>query len=741
MSSSRRRRHTLTAGQFIVFSLAFLLLSTAGGVLVAGLALPLVGTAGTVVTAGASLFDEIPTELNIAEPSSQSVLYAADGSKLATFYVDNRIIVSSDQIAQTMKDAVVSIEDERFYQHTGIDPEGMMRALVTNIFSGHLSGGSTLTQQYVKNVLIDQGASEGDDDAIEAARERSLGRKLREARYALALERQVPKDDILVGYLNIASFGPGQYGVEAASRHYFNKHAKDLTVVEAATLAGITQAPARWDPVRNPEDSEKRRNTVLYKMHELGKIDDATYEQARNTPLKDTLNVTETPNGCGAAGINAYYCEYAIKDLLDNPEFGKTRDERVRKVYRGGLKIYTALDPQKQKLAHEAVINNLPIDDPSGIDMALTSVEPGTGKIVAMTQNTRWGTPTKEKPENTQVNLNVGVNRGGGIGFQSGSSFKPFTLIQWLRTGHSPYDTVNSSNRTFQPSEFTNSCKPDLRGSEPYKPRNIEGIGGGRMSVVESTRRSVNLSFVDMATKLDMCDITDIATKMGVRRGDGKPLMHNPSAVLGSNNVTPLSMATAFATLANDGIACDPMAITKVEDNTGNVIFEPKPSCRPVLDPEVNAQAVWTMQKVVTPQRGSTGARAVIPGRPVAGKTGTANRDTAAWFVGFTPQLSTAIWQGHIEGTVSMFNSTINGQFYREVFGGLFPAQTFHDYMSKALEGLPPEPFPAPKRLIKPRPVAPPRPQNPAPEEGSNSDDGGASDSDSNSDSGDDNDD
>ena len=358
--------------QLVALLLAFVLAAGTGGVLVAGLVMPAVGAAGTVATASTDLFEDLPSELAIPQPSQQSVMLAADGSQIATFYLENRIVVGLDQISEHVQHAVVAVEDRRFYTHKGIDTEGMLRAAANNVAGGQLEGASTLTQQYVKNVLIEAGRVTGDEEAIKTATETSLGRKLREARLAIGLEEQVSKDDILEGYLNIAQFGPSVWGVEAAARHYFNASAADLGIGQAALLAGITQSPARWDPVAHPDNAEKRRNEVLGDMLREGYITQQEYEEAVAVPVPDMLDVQSTPNGCNAAGIAAYFCEYVVKDLMNNESWGKDRAERSQMLMRGGLTIHTTLDLGRQQAAYDSVVASVPVNDPSGIKMAMS---------------------------------------------------------------------------------------------------------------------------------------------------------------------------------------------------------------------------------------------------------------------------------------------------------------------------------------------------------------------------------
>lgn len=697
MSNSSRGGATLR--QILTLVGALIGVCALGGALLAGMAMPIAATAGTSVNAVTSMFEQTPEDLGFVEPSAQSVILAADGTEIASFYAENRIVVASDAISKHMKDAVVSIEDRRFYQHNGIDVQGLAGALVNNVTGGSTAGGSTITQQYVKNALVEQGRVTGDDELVESATEKTIARKLNEARLAVAIEKKLSKDEILTAYINLAQFGPARYGAEAASQYFFSKSAKDLTVAEAALLAGITQSPARWNPVKHPEAATTRRNVVLGEMLRNNYISQQEYDEAVNTTVSSMLHITDTPNGCAAAGNAAYFCEYVVNDLLNDESWGKDRDDRVAQLYRGGLVIHTTLDLNKQNAAQAVLVNNVPSDDKSGIQMALSSVEPGTGHIVAMAQNTNFGSPSETDKTATKVNLNVSRKMGGGAGFQSGSTFKIFTLLEWIKNGRSPYEYVNSNDGTINRNQWNISCSP--RSADKYTFHNLEGIGGGQMTVLESTKRSVNGSFVRMAQQFDLCNIANNAMSMGVERGDGNDWEYFPSMILGANTVTPLSMADAVATLAADGKHCKPMSFTKVENTSGESVVKRSESCDQAIDIEVARETTQVLQQVVA--RGSTGERAQIAGRQVAGKTGTSNLDQNAWFVGYTPQLASAIWQGHQSGSISMFDAVIKGRYYDQVYGGLFPAKSFSEYMAQALANEPVVPFAAPnKSVIRP---------------------------------------
>lgn len=668
--------------------LVLTLLCSLGGVLMAGVALPAVTAVGTASNALTSSVEDIPDQLGFTTPSAPSVLLASDGSELARFYAENRMIVGSDDISQHMKDAVIAVEDRRFYNHHGIDVRGLLGAFVTNMSGDSVAGGSSITQQYVKNALIERGRIAGDDRLIDQATERTISRKVNEARYAIAVEKTMTKEQILTGYLNLIQFGPSVYGVEAAAQHYFSKSAKDLTIAEAALLAGITQSPARWDPETHPEDAQTRRDEVLSKMHRDGYINDEELAVALSTSVSSMLRISNPPtNGCEAAGISAYFCEYVVKDVLRDEALGKTTDERIAKLYRGGLRIHTTLDSAKQKIAYDTLTQTIPPTDPSKVQTALSNVEPTTGKIIAMAQNTSYGSPSDTDPTATTVNLNVSQEMGGGTGFQTGSTFKIFTLVEWLKQGHSINDVVYAGPGTIDASQWTISCDPGAADTWTFT--NNDNLVWGNISVAYGMQNSVNGTFARMAQKLDICSIAQTAKDMGVETGDGKDLDHFPPMVLGTNTLTPLSMAEAVATLANKGVHCDPISYTKIEDQDGKEIATREPQCKRVLDENVAIQATEPMKAVIT---SGGGTKAYVPGMTTAGKTGTTDEAWHTWFVGYEvgvgeakSRTAAAVWVGHMDGNVPLMNIRINGRYYKTLYGAELAASEYSMYTRRAM--------------------------------------------------------
>ena len=640
----------------------FLTLSGVGGVLSAGFATPFVGVTAALTKASAELFEELPSDFNVQQPSQISTLLAADGSEIAQFYAENRIVVPLSEISVNMQNAIVAVEDQRFYQHQGVDPTGMVRALVSNNSGGSRQGASTLTQQYVRNTLIETGLKNDDHKIIKDATESTV---------------------ILEGYLNIAAFSPSTYGVEASSLHYFNKHAKDLTVAEAALLAGTTNAPSAYDPESQPELAKNRRDWVLSKMLEEKFITQEQYDEAVSSEIQ--LDVQEAPAGCGAAGNYAYFCTYVVNEILGSENFGPDVASRRQLLTRGGLKITTTLDRARQNAADGIIQANTPIGDSDGANSTIVSVEPGTGRIQALAQNTNY--------EDSQLVFAADAKHGGvelpdgNVGFQPGSTFKALILAEWLKTGHTAGQTVNASApRTYPPNTFNIPCAPELAAGS-WTVNNVAGTNAGNMSVRDATKQSINVGFTEMLRQLDVCDVTQFAASIGVSKADGSQLDPDPSLALGAKPVPPLSMANAYATFASGGKYCKPVAIDSILDASGTSMAVPSADCTQAMDQNVADQTAITLQATSEPN--GTAKDAGI-GRAIAGKTGTTDEAENAWFVGFTPQLSTAVWIGDAkESNKSLAGRTIGGKYFERMYGSDLAVPMWRDYMSQALANEP----------------------------------------------------
>lgn len=702
---ARARGRKVNAFQALALLLSFVMVAGVGGVLAAGLVLPGVAAANTVTDVSVTAFNDLPTELEQRALPEKSEILAADGTLLATFYQQNRVVVPLEDIADIMQKAVIAVEDRRFYEHAGVDVAGMTRAAIATAM-GSTQGASTLTQQYVKNVLIEAANyAETEEERlalVDAAREaegaEGIARKLREAKIAISLEQTMTKDEILEKYLNIAAFGASVYGVESAAQYYFGKSAKDVTYLEAATIAGITQSPSKWDPALDPEANQLRRNVVLKDMRELGYITDEEYETGIETPVEDTLNVTPIKLGCMAAGDvvpgSGFFCDYVTKVIAQDPAFGETRQERSDLLYRGGLTITTTLIPSEQAVADAEVKAGVPVDDPSGVASAIVSVEPGNGKITAMAQNRNYSALQETADRETAVNFNTSFQYGGSAGFSPGSTFKPFTLLEWLRKGHALNETVNGSRLSYNVNEF-NTCI-NLQ-SEIWNFGNSEGGRATTQTVLDATRNSVNSAYVAMAKELNLCDIMNGATDLGVTQaGDpnattrwgnpaNSPFNATPSNVLGSESTSPLQMAAAYAAFASGGTYCKPIAITSVVDPTGKELPVPSADCRAgAVEPQIAAAMNYALSNVWT----GTAKNLGTPGYPAAGKTGTTTQNENNWFVGYTPKRATAVWVGFSQNFRPMNKQTIAGVYYGSgPYGSSIAAPTWKRYMDRVLAG------------------------------------------------------
>ncbi|GAB6900323.1 transglycosylase domain-containing protein [Kineosporia succinea] len=688
---------------------AFVVTSLVAGVLAAGLAVPAIGATGMASNSAVKAFDALPSELASTKMAANTRVLASDGSVIATFYDENRVPVDLDEISPFLQNAIVAIEDERFREHGGFDPTGTLRALVVNQLSGGVSqGASTLTQQLVKNLLKEQAYLAGDKEAYEAAEEQTNSRKIKEIRLAAALEKKMTKDEILNSYLNIAWFGGQVNGVEAAARYYFNTTAAKLTLPQAAMLAGMVQSPTQY----NFADKDKvqaatnRRNTVLNKMFAQGMIDEETRDKAIATKLR--AKITPTYQGCANAGKSAYFCDYVYNLITKSSDFkalGKTKKARAAALKQGGYTIKTTLDPKVLNASFKAVKEAIPPNDSSNVATAAVTVEPGTGKIISMTQNKYYS--VKEGRKNTTINYSADYNYGGSSGFLTGSTFKPVVLATWLKAGKSLNATIDGSPGSIAESSFKR-CGSSLQSSATWNFVN-SGDGGARgsMSVWDATANSINGAYIRMEQQLDLCDVADMAEAVGMHLAAPQVQCGNekattkipncyPSVVLGIANQSPLTMANAYATFASGGKYCKPTAVTSITDRNGKAVKIPEADCKQTVDAKVANTTTLGLSRALT---NGTAARTgpLSNGQPASGKTGTTNDSQDTWFVGYTPQLSTAVWVGPetVNGKRKVMRGvTINGQYYSNVYGGTIAAPTWKKIMESALAGKKVKEFP-----------------------------------------------
>ncbi len=673
MSHSHSR--AVRPAQLLALLLAFLSVSSLMGVVAAGMLVPVAGPTALAAKSVPSVFNELPGDLQTVAPAEESQLLDSSGGVIAHFYDKQRIVVPSANIADVMKKAIVAIEDKRFYEHNGVDATGIARALVTNLGDSGRQGASTITQQYVRNSLAERGYLEGDAEQVSAATEQTTERKLREIKYALALEKTQSKDEILTGYLNIAPFGPITYGVEAASQRYFSKSASELNYLEAALLAGLVQSPVQYDPLTHPEAAQERRDTVLATMLDQGVITQEEYDEGIATTVDSMLHPTVSSEGCsGADSSKAYFCDYVLSQFLEDPTFGATRIERERLLKTQGITIRTTLDSAKQDAAYASLTNAIPVGDASGLNDALVSLDPRTGKVLAMAQNTTYGIEAGQTMSNYAADGN----------FQVGSTFKVFVLLQWFKEGHSAYETVGSANTFYPNGAFKCDGRPIT--TEGYQVNDLAGKTG-TMNVVRATGQSVNQAFVNMASRVDFCSIFETAYDMGITE-DGEVPSPFPANILGSVSGSPLQMASVFATIANSGQQCKPQSIESVTDRDENVLKEFAADCKEVISPELANKTAALLTASAGQYYTST---RLGDGRPFAAKSGTTDGHANTWLTGFTPSLATAVWVGHGDNSSQEVSGVvINGVYHSEIFGETYVGQNiWAPYMTQALAGTP----------------------------------------------------
>ncbi|MFC1404953.1 MULTISPECIES: transglycosylase domain-containing protein [Streptacidiphilus] len=662
--------------------------SVLAGAIVAGLAIPAVGAVGLGAKSTADDFNSISDSLAIPTLSQSSTIYDADGGVIATVYSRDRQVEPLSKIAPVMQNALIDIEDHRFYQHGAIDLTGTLRALTRNASSGSTQGGSTLTQQLVKNIFIEEA---GDDATLVAqATAQTTDRKIKELRYAINFEKTLTKQQILDDYLNITYFGGKAYGVEAAAEQYFSVHASELTLPQAALLAGLVQAPSQYDPIANPEAALTRRNEVLNSMASYGTITPAAAKAAEATPVK--LKIKHASEGCITAKKGEeFFCDYVKSIILKDPTFGKTAEERSAVWYTGGLKIYTTLNPKDQAADVKAVEDHAYASDKA--IAASTMVEPGTGKILAMAQSRPYGTGTNQ----TEINYNADSQHSGGGGFPTGSIFKAVTAAAALEQGIPLSYTINSVASGDFP-EMTN-CNGDRLLATPGD-ENDTTTPYGNINMVQAMAASVNTYFVPLEAKVGLCNVVKMAQRLGLTyqgSADSKspsgltPLDQVQTLTLGVNSLTTLQIANLYATFSANGTYCSPTAISRITNSSGKDIKVPGSNCTQALTPSVAASVNTLLHSVVSDPGGTGASIGDIGGYDDAGKTGTTNNEDQAWFAGYTKQISdaTMMTSPSAPSTYSLSGKTIGGTYYAKAWGYLTSGAVWHQAMVASMSGLP----------------------------------------------------
>lgn len=664
--------------------LAFFGISALLGALGAGMLLPAGMLAGAAAQIGTDMLDQLPAELDEEPISVPSVIYDQDGNDIATFYDEDRTPVALEDISEHMINAIIAIEDERFYDHSGVDGKGLARAVVHNLTSDTQQGASTLTQQYVNNVLVNYQNLNGLRTTVSGTKK--IPDKLREMKLAIAVEKDMTKDEILEGYLNIVLFSGRTYGVEAASRLFFNKHAADLEIAEAAVLAGLVQSPNALNPKENPEGATTRRNLVLGNMHNQGFITTEEYDEAVASEIE--LDMNSLPAGCYNAREGfEYFCDYVVGLLMQDPSFGPDRQSREDLLNRGGLQITTTLDSELQQAAVETTKRNVPPNENVGIGASLVTVQQNTGNIKAMAQNTDF--------QEEQLNFGVDKTMGGSNGFQAGSTLKPFVALAWMADGHSMRDTVDATRGDYSRERFPAYCLDGgyAQVGGEWKPRNAINNMYKPMRMDYGLYWSINTATVAATYATDVCSISDIMSAAGIHRADsGDPINPQyPAFVLGAQEVSPLTMATGYSTLGSGGTHCEPRAIESIVDAEGREYTVAPVQCD---EGAVNPENIKELNNTLT----AIADERISQGRinfPIAGKTGTNNFSNSTWFVGYTSELTTASWMGRYTNLEdSLMGTTIGGRYYRDVWGALIAGPMWVDFMEVAGPKYGTDPFP-----------------------------------------------
>jgi membrane peptidoglycan carboxypeptidase len=702
-----------------------ILMSGLGGVLAAAMVLPVVAATGVLVRNTSDKFTTLPLASESSLPQRSEILdrngnlityvYGVDLGPGMTYSGIDRQPVSYSQISPDMLKAIVAIEDNRYWQHGAIDLKGTFRALVNDLENQPVQGGSTIAQQYAKGVLVL--SSLGNNAAEQAAIADNLSRKLSQLRMAVYAEHTMSKQDILAGYLNDAYFGNGAWGVEAAAETYFDTTAANLNLLQSATLAGIVENPSAYDPIADPSLSQTRRNTVLARMMQTGVLSKSAEAAALNQKL--VVNSGAAQSGCTAntVGDAGFFCDYVTRTILQDKTFGSTPEARARLLATGGLKIYTTLSPQDETAATNAVNYVMPAHssyyNPANNADTEVLIQPGTGKVTAIAEDRPYGTGNGQ----TEVDYAVNTQYGGVDGVQTGSSSKLFTLITALEQGV-PFGFTLTVPGSTTVTGYTNCAgKPagDVNGQlGSFQVTNSEGPGTSTDTLYTGTTNSINVFFARLELKVGLCNVVHTAMDLGMTRADGTSLMSSdggqqpaddyPSFTLGSVNVSPMSMAAAYATAASGGTYCKPIVLDKVIASSGRSIPVPSADCHRAISSTVANAVNYILQGVLTtgtaaPPAGPGG----ISGYQAAGKTGTSNVGSGDG----TPYAAFAGYTTNLVGYVSVFNPvsptqntmTDTSACYRlesgsqdcpgEMYGANAPASTWHMTFDHANLGQP----------------------------------------------------
>lgn len=668
-------RFTTTVGSWLGLGIIGLI----GGLLVAVMMTPLIAVSGIAIKNTLSVFDALPDFIEIGRQAQKNEIYVQKTSnkedgyiKIADVYWQNREEIPLAQMSQFLKDAAIDGEDRRFYEHRGVDLPGIIRAGLGNFVAGGItSGASTLTMQVVKNIYVQRAeALPTEEERIAAYAEAtatSIERKLKEIKLAIGLEKRFSKEEVLESYLNISAFGGNTYGVEAAANRYFGVSAADVTVAQAASLLAIVQYPVERNLAQpaNYAANQDRRDVILDAMLDAENITQAQYDEAIATPVDDDfVNLQAPSSGCIAGNkFTKFFCDYVVKNITNFEALGTTKDERITNWYIGGYKLYTTLDFGLQKVAQKQawrVPKSSPVVKIGGVT---NSVEVGTGRVLTMAQNKLFNdTLEGGGNDSTAVNLSTDRDYGGSSGFQTGSTYKILALITWLKSGRGLGELVNAGEFKKNQAKFIDTCEDGggpWGGTWEFK---NDSAAPKIVSVMNATKFSINSAFASMGEQLDQCEIRKTAESLGVHRADGTRLQSNPAAILGTNELAPLTMANAWAGIANNGKFCEIIILDHVVGPNNEDLPGQPVTCSQAIDTDVAHATILAMKGVMS---GGTGA-ASNPGDgvPIFGKTGTTDNSTQTWIVVSTSRVATATWVGNIVGKFPM-RSFPNGALFR----------------------------------------------------------------------------
>lgn len=692
------KKKSMTIRRALSLVLAYIVLCVTGGVVASLLFVPAVFGANTVAKAVIPSLQVEGIDFDVTSLPQQSRMYASDGSLIATFYSQNRVVVPIKDVSEYMQKAIVAREDRRFFEHSGVDVQGVMRAFIqTYVLKRDMQGGSSLTQQYVKNVLMVQAREDNDPIAEYHAQESTIARKLREMLIAVQMEKMYSKPEILQGYLNIAQFGSNNlYGVETAAQRYFNVHAKDLNLVQSATIAAITKNPAGLDPSipENQEDSENERNIVLKLMLDQGLIEQAEYDEAVNIPLVDTLNIQSVNQGCQSAGNAGFFCSYVTTKILNSEEFGETEADRQKLLNEGGLDIYTTMDVNANNAAMQAANDTIPASDSSGLEVMIAAIKPGTGEVLGFGINRTYDATDAAASDQTKTSMNYMVDQvdGGGWGVQVGSTWKPINMVAWMQQGRS----INEGLRTSTSYPLSNFNCNNYSFTGTWK---VENSGGGTVNPetpLQGLIRSHNTTQASMASQIGLCAIADAAMALGYHNSPSSAMdvyssnSFNAPMTIGSVQASPLTMANVYATLGANGVACTPIAMTRVTDKNGDEIDVPQADCHQAIDPEVAQTTAYALNQGVVTAGGEAATTQLDNGRKTFAKTGT-NENTYMLTAGFVPNVVSAFVavgdaQDPLNNTFD--NKTINGVYRSEWFGMYIATPAWKQFMNTYLNAI-----------------------------------------------------